>query len=293
MRAREGSAMDDGSRMTGGRPLRVGIDGFNLAMRRGTGVATYARALSHCVAELGHKVDVLYGMNMSASTPAALREIIFFDSLDHDGERGPPRFGSPRWTRERLRARFTQTAVEVPITGRVMSRGFTGRLPRFDRILNIGDLFGTATRYFRRTRKFMTVRIEGGPDIMHWTYPLPIRLAGAKNIYTVHDVVPLRLPYTTLDNKRLHYRLLAACLKGDSHLCTVSEASRRDILSFYPQAEGRITNTYQSIVIPEAFDTRSDADVGNDVLGLFGLEPAAVLPVLWFHRAEEECRADH
>ena len=30
---------------------------------------------------------------------------------------------------------------------------------------------------------------------------MPVRVKGAKNIYTLHDLVPLRLPYTTLDNK--------------------------------------------------------------------------------------------
>ncbi|MBE7210762.1 MAG: glycosyltransferase family 1 protein, partial [Gluconacetobacter diazotrophicus] len=49
-------------------PHRVGIDGFNLALPRGTGVATYARTLSHCLRQMGHPVDVVYGMNISRRT---------------------------------------------------------------------------------------------------------------------------------------------------------------------------------------------------------------------------------
>jgi hypothetical protein len=55
-----------------------------------------------------------------------------------------------------------------------------------------GKLFGSR----------MSVHFLQSPDIMHWTYPLSLRVSKAKNIYTLHDLVPLRLPYTTIDNKR-------------------------------------------------------------------------------------------
>ena len=46
---------------------RVLIDGYNLGLEKGTGVATYARNLSYEIAGLGHEVDVLYGNNASAT----------------------------------------------------------------------------------------------------------------------------------------------------------------------------------------------------------------------------------
>lgn len=70
--------------MTGFSPLRIGIDGFNLAMARGTGVATYARTLSHCLEQMGHPVDVLYGMDITRYMSPTLREIMFFDRLGQD-----------------------------------------------------------------------------------------------------------------------------------------------------------------------------------------------------------------
>ncbi len=86
------------------------------------------------------------------------------------------------------------------------------------------------------------------PAIMHWTYPVPVMLQGARNIYTIHDLVPLRLPYTTLDNKPMHMRLLTECLRVGDHVCTVSETSRADILQYFPQAAPeRVTNTYQAV----------------------------------------------
>ena len=59
---------------------RILIDGYNLGLEKGTGVATYARNLSYELGALGHEVDVLYGNRASATRNDLLREIYFFDS---------------------------------------------------------------------------------------------------------------------------------------------------------------------------------------------------------------------
>ena len=250
---------------------RIGIDGFNLALPRGTGIATYARTLSHCLTRMGHKVDVVYGMAMTRRTPPPLREVIFFDSLGTEPAPRRTRPLSRRWVEDRRGEWLGTEAVEVPMTTRVEHRGFGHRMPSFDRILNVPELFRAASRYFRRTRRFLTITVPQAPAIMHWTYPLPIRLKGARNVYTVHDLVPLRLPYTTLDDKTYHYRLIAALAAGADALCTVSEASRRDILSFHPGIDSRLFNTYQSFRPNAAALARTDAEVAGELDGLFGL----------------------
>ncbi len=255
------------------RPVRVGLDGFNLAMRRGTGVATYARTLSRCLHGLGHPVDAVYGMNIGARTPPALREVLFFDGLDQEGGRAPPKPLTPRWLREVSLSPRGLDAVPVPITGRVVIQALAARLPHQDRVLNAPDLFGAAERHFRRHGRFLRLRVPDPPAIMHWTYPLPIRLEGARNIYTIHDLVPLRLPYTTLDNKRFYFRLIRGCLRWGDHVCTVSEASRRDIQDLFAVAPDRVTNTYQAAIPPARALAQSDAQVAEQVRGLFGLEP--------------------
>ena len=218
-------------------PPRIGIDGYNLAMSRGTGIATYARVLSRCLAEMGHEVDVLYGLPMSPKASPAMREVAFFDRLEQEGRRRPA-FGSRRWWRELSAAWRGCDAMEIPMTGLVDRRSF--RMPAFDRILNAPDLFDLAGRHFRRHRRFLRVRAPNPPAIMHWTYPLPIVLEGARNIYTVHDLVPLRLPYTTLDNKRTHFRLHARLHARRGRRSAPCRRRRRgDILSLFPQAEGR------------------------------------------------------
>ena len=242
-------------------PIRIGLDGFNMAMRRGTGVATYGRELSRTLGAMGYRVDVLFGMAIDDKAPDLLREILFFDQLDSEKGRKAPMPMSPRWLREVLRAPIGLTAIEVPITGRVIADSLAARLPQHDRVLNAPDLFDVANRYFRRTKRFLKVRVPNPPQIMHWTYPLPILLEGARNIYTMHDLVPLRLPYTTLDNKRNYLRLIHGCLRWGDHVCTVSEASRQDIISLFRVPPNRVTNTFQTAGLPE------EIAAGDDIAG--------------------------
>lgn len=258
-----------------GATLRVGIDGMNLAMPDGTGVATYARTLSRCLGNLGHAVDVLYATRVSAQTPPALREVLFFESLDRKPRRSRAALYSPRRAREILLHPFGVEAVEIPVSGQVVAQSFAARMPVFERILSVPDVFEAAARHFRRTRRFLTVRVPQPPAIMHWTYPLPIRLAGARNVYTIHDLVPLKLPYTSLEDKRYHYRLIRHCLATADHICTVSDATRRDVLEMFPSMPaGRITTTWQaaSLGAAAASDTRDAPALAARLQGLFGLE---------------------
>lgn len=262
----------EGHFVPGYASFRVGIDGFNLALSRGTGVATYARTLSHCLTDMGHKVDVLYGMNISRRTSLALREVIFFDSLDQEHIARRPKPFSRRWIDDRRAEWSGHAAVDVPMSSRVESRGFLHRMPSYDRILNVPALFRIATQHYKRTRRFLTITIPDAPAIMHWTYPLPIRLRGAKNVYTIHDLVPLRLPHTTLDDKGYHYRLIGDLAAQADALCTVSDASRRDILAFYPKAEPRVFNSYQSFRPNATALARGSFESALELDGLFGLQ---------------------
>lgn len=255
--------------------MHIAIDGFNIAMPRGTGVATYGRMLAKTLAGAGHTVDGIFGLTINRASPELLREVQFFDGLAKEEGRRAPVIGSERWFSE-LSLRFRPIeAATIPLSGRVETRGFANRLPVFDRVLNAADLFDVAHRHFRATGKFLRLRVPGAvPQIMHWTYPLPLLLEGARNVYTLHDLVPLRLPYTTLDNKRSYLRLLHGCVQHADHLCTVSESSRRDIIDMLNVAPDRVTNTYQTSELPATpTETAGAAEFAAWLNGLFGLEP--------------------
>ncbi len=251
------------------RKSRVYIDGFNLSLEQGTGVATYARNLSFALRDLGAEVGVLYGTPAATTSANSLmREIAFFDTIDKN----------PSWLsqvlksfRRTLMLPFGEIAFQVPVTGRVIRDTFQARLPYFDHLWNVQDLFRKESLYGRLLGGRMNVHFREAPDIMHWTYPLAIRIPKAKNIYTLHDLVPLRLPYTTLDNKRDYFRLIRRLTKSADHIVTVSEASKKDIMDLFGVPEERITNTYQAVDIPPVYRNKAIGDVASELEGTFGL----------------------
>lgn len=244
---------------------RIMIDGYNLALEKGTGVATYSRNLSLELSKLGHKIDLLYGVRASTGKNALLSEVNFFDTA-----------ATPMRTSEVVRTLMTSslgvTARQVPITGKVVARNPVRVLPPYDRIFNRRNLFAISRWHYRVFGNFMETTYEQPAEIAHWTYPLPIRLKNAANIYTIHDLVPLRLPYTTLDNKREYYRTVRDLVRHADHIVTVSEASKRDIIDLFDVPEDRVTNTYQSASLPQEILNRSFDSVSDEVAAIFGLD---------------------
>lgn len=245
------------------------IDGRNLDLEKGTGVATYARNLSFALHDLGYRVGVLYGGRAAPSHAPLMKEIAFFDSNAGD---------VPRWLQilrnisDGVRAPAGFPATRVPITGQVISDGFKSRLPYYDVIWNSPDLFRKGQNVFGWFDRLHKVYIGDRPDLMHWTYPLPLKVPRSVNIYTLHDLVPLKLPYTTLDNKRRYLRLVSRICKSADHVVTVSEASRRDIIQMLGISPDRVTNTYQAVTIPAKYADKDADTVAREVEGTFGLE---------------------
>ena len=143
-------------------------------------------------------------------------------------------------------------------SGAVITDQFHGRLPTQDHIFTSRNLFANARRYFSLSGRFTDLAFDTPPDILHCTYQLPLRAKRACNIYTIHDLVPLRLPFTTLDNKRLTYRLLRKIAADADHIVTVSENSKRDIVALLGVPEERVTNTYEAVEFPRELTERPD-----------------------------------
>jgi len=247
---------------------RIMIDGRNLGLEKGTGVATYARNLSYCLHDLGYEVDVLYGSRASPGHTDLMKEIAFFDTNAGD---------SPRWlqilrnVRDVVLAPYGYAGTKVPITGTVIADHFKSRLPYFDRIYNSPELFSRAHTLFGLFNRMHKVHLASKPDLIHWTYPLAIRMPGIPNVYTLHDLVPLRLPYTTLDNKRRYFKLIARIAKSADHIVTVSESSKDDIVRMFRIKPDRITNTYQAVSIPKKYANKAPETVEREVEGTFRL----------------------
>ena len=248
------------------KPL-IAIDGYNLALERGTGVATYARNLSFRLGALGAEVGVLYGQRVAKSKDPILREITFFDPRPP----APPGFPLIRNIRQIGRLLAGEQALEVPVEGQVIRDQLESRLPHFDRLWSIPDLWRGGALTNAYTKLFGTAVLPQKPMVMHWTYQVPLRVKGVPNIYTLHDLVPLRLPYATLDHKRRQYRMLKCIARGATHIVTVSENSKRDIMSLLGVPAERITNTYQAVDIPRKFSEKPEDVARAEVAGNFDL----------------------
>lgn len=254
--------------MTGTQRLRIGIDGYNLAMPMGTGIASYGRSLAGTLAAMGHEVDGIFGLDVVG--PERQREALFYDRLARPPKHTINKFGLRRATTIARMARGPVAEIVPP--GGVDTRPFADRMPPFDRLWSSPFLFERAHAYFRTTGRFARLRMSQPPAVMHWTYPVPVVLEGARNVYTVHDVVPLRLPSATLDDKRQFRALVQGCVAHSARLCTVSETSKHDIVDLFDVDPDHVSNTYQISSIGADLLAEDPAESARLIEALFGLK---------------------
>jgi len=249
---------------------RIYFDGLNLSLEHGTGIATYTRMLAQIARHLGNEIGIVYATPQRPEKNRWLREIAVFDARDV----APPHLPKLIWDGfcDQLRSPFGVHPGALDLTGAVITDQFSGRLPQHDHLLVARNLFSNARRYFSWSGRFTELTFDAPPDILHCTYQLPVRAKGARNIYTIHDLVPLRLPYTTLDNKRQTYTLLRKIAAEADHIVTVSENSKQDIVQLLGVDEDRITNTYEAAEFPPELLARPDDQVAEQLRGSFGLE---------------------
>ena len=137
----------------------------------------------------------------------------------------------------------------------------------------VASLFMDRARYhFRRYGRSASVKVDAKPTIFHATQPLPLRVAGACNIYTIHDIVPLRLPYTTLENKRYFLQLIRHLGRTADRIVTVSEAARNDLITYCGIEPNKVVNTYQTVEFPPTALAGSDEDAAQLVQNVFDLK---------------------
>jgi glycosyltransferase involved in cell wall biosynthesis len=245
---------------------RVLYDQSNVAYRMGTGVATYARNLATAAHDTGFEIEALISADIKVD-PAnpLLAEVQLFDA-----QRKP----LPPWADNVLgvmRAPFGYRPRPLPRAGAVLHD--TASDPVFARTYVGTRLFEVARPHFYVHGRFTRVSLPTPPSLFHATFPLPIRVAGCPNIVTIHDLVPLRLPSMTLDNKRYFFRLVQRHLAEADHIVTVSEFSRQDIITLFGVPEARITNAYQGVALPPRLLARSNDEVADQITNLFELDP--------------------
>ena len=249
---------------------RVCIDGFNLSLEKGSGIATYARTLHDGLAGLGLETQILMGPARDPGDNNLLNEIALSDAVPVK----PTRKSVSRFLSHRT-SRPIREAIAVPRSGEVLAPR-TEVIARSNVTWSCQDVFHTANWDYGAHGRFTELRLgqaaaPAPTDVMHWTCVLPIREVRAANLYTIHDVVPLRLPHATLDDKARYFGMCAEiCGKAD-HVVTVSEQSKADIIRLFGIDEARITNTYQAVDVATALAAANDQETAAEIESALGL----------------------
>ena len=246
--------------------LSVVVDGKNIALRQGTGVASYARSLCNNLAAMNVVVDLLYGEDVLSNSATLGEELAYSDAYSRRRKR-------PYIIRyfERM-LRVQREAVPDPLRFDFsrMTEQHRARLPRASRYWNAPHAFDPPPILVERGQ-FQSIRNVMAADIAHWTYPVPSHLNDAANIYTLHDLVPLKLPETTLDNKRAYYAMIQRITQNADLIVTVSEQSKADIHELFDVPDGRVVTTYQDVNVPADLLVPDIDTVAESVKMDFGL----------------------
>lgn len=236
---------------------RICIDGFNLGMAKGSGIATYARNLLSVVSELGHETQILFASLRGRHADNLMNLVDLVDAPVRED-----RFRPLRALRRSIPP-VRPVAWPVAPDASVLTRDVETRFPPADRIWASRDVFHSANRAHASFQVMTSLRLgrELQTDLMHWTCLLPLHEPRTRNVYTIHDLVPLRLPYSTLDNKRNYYDLCRQIARRADRIITVSEHSKADIVNILNIPASRVVNTYQAVELPPAVLAPSDTEV--------------------------------
>lgn len=197
-------------KLNGGMPVQVCIEGRMLNDGQGTGVSNYARTLSQCLNEAGAEPLIL-----------------------GDGDSDRPRSRALRWLAAVRRApRLAQAPADAP------------------NVPAVPDLFREAQVFFNIHGRTLPVAFRTPPVVMHWTYPVPLHVVGARNLYTIHDLIPLTHPDLTPIPRGRHARILDAILERADLLVTVTEAMRSEIVEQLGVSSDRVVSTWQAVDTP-------------------------------------------
>lgn len=215
--------------LNGGSPVQVCIEGRMLKDGQGTGVSNYARTLSQCLGEAGAEPLILGDGYGDQQRSRALRWLAAT-------RRGP-----------RL-AKAPAGAPDAPV---------------------VPDLFREAQVFFNLHGRTLPVAFKEPPVVMHWTYPVPLHVVGARNLYTIHDLIPLTHPELTPIPRDRHARILEAILERADLLVTVTEAMRSEIIDQLGVASDRVVSTWQAVDAPLQADPPLPQEVRSGRYFLF------------------------
>ncbi|MBV9388353.1 MAG: glycosyltransferase family 4 protein [Chroococcidiopsidaceae cyanobacterium CP_BM_ER_R8_30] len=225
--------------------INVLVDGYNLELPTGTGIKTYSKSLVQALNLLEADVNILFSRSGSNSNDSILNEVLLFDNPNN---RKLSKIDLIRTLAKTSIGLFNQP-TKIKAGRQVLQTEFSDELLSSSEILNLSSCYLSANTLYKFFGKQIKITTPYQIDIWHSTCPLPIKIRRAKKITTIHDLIPLRLPYTTLDDKKAFYTLVKDSIKDSSIIITVSENSKRDILNIFDITSDKVHVTYQPVLL--------------------------------------------
>jgi glycosyltransferase involved in cell wall biosynthesis len=247
---------------------KVLVDGSYLLRRDQTGISSYARTLAATLHELGAEVSLLLCSRAAASkslSAVGLAGQVFGNAPERG--RMMRRLELLQQVRFGLRRRLTAVPV---VADNIDVASLDPPLPPSQRLFSASDFFEHARAAFALSGQFTEIELQGQADVAHWTSPAPLAVRKMANVYTVHDLVPLRFPHFTIDTNGRAARLHAAIARRADHIITVSERSAEDIEQVLGVSANRISVTYQPVAPLPPLPPEDAARLVSDI---YGAEP--------------------
>ena len=245
--------------------MQILIDGYNLSMPKGTGVANYGKNLAEILSQAGHEVGIIFPYKLKNSTAKNKTLQPLLASVEINSTTIPDLN-----SRKVLAGLYGLQAFlklyqikELLINKELVIPKEAGSLLSQYRIFYKDAIFQLANAYFRVTNQLLPIRVPREIDVVHWTYPIPIYAFNKPNIYTIHDLVPMRLPYTTLDDKDFYIKSLYKIIRKASKIIAVSNHTKQDLGYFFNVSDQKIFVSWQSSKTLETQPSLSSAHNPN------------------------------
>ncbi|HTW68291.1 MAG TPA: glycosyltransferase family 1 protein [Acetobacteraceae bacterium] len=230
------------------------VDGSLLLVPDQTGIASFARSLASTLVGTGAEVGLLLSgraKQIPGAPAIALADQVFATPARRQGRLS-------RLLESRAGFRRKLRAIPVPLDGLEVA-ALTRPLPEHHTVLNASNFLTHSRTVFAISQRFVEIAVEQDFDLMHWTVPAAVRASKRPNIYTIHDLIPLKFPQFTLDVAGRAAILHDRIVKSADHILTMSERSREDIIAVLGVPEERISVAYQPAP-PMPFVAREDAE---------------------------------
>jgi glycosyltransferase involved in cell wall biosynthesis len=228
--------------------INVLVDGYNIELQHGTGIKTYGLTLTAALKRLNANVFMLSSSRMRTTNIPLLDEVQFFDLSSRN-------FNRLSFNKEIIKKAcgFSKTTT-IHFSDKVIKDCSNVNYHDFEKIFTLPYCYKTANTLFQIANITTKIKIPEKINIWHSTSPLPIKIKEAKTITTIHDLIPLRLPYLTLDNKEFFYKCIKKSLKDSDVIISVSENTKKDILAFFDVNPEKIHVTYQPLISRQSIE---------------------------------------